>query len=329
MIEIKYLITGTGRCGTVYMAKAFTKSGISCSHEAVFTEYGLDFAYDRLNGVRPIQLSHCSTSKFVNGHWEGVGSYIEDITSIQAESSYLAAPFLNHPLLEKATIIHLVRHPNDVINSFCNHLKYFAEPNPTNQYEEFIFTHLPELKARMTQYERGAMFYILWNQMIEKCGRRKFHRIEDPLQDLASVLNIPLLEIEDKKANTIKMSNAREFTLQDIPSTEIKNSLEKMVKEYGYNNAEQLAIRLRLLQAELKAKNQELQAKHQELQAKDQELQAMSEHLQMKDRLFHEAHTELDRCGRWLADLQQSHTWRWFARYTVGKNPLPLDVRPD
>jgi hypothetical protein len=36
MIKLDYLVAGTGRCGTVYMARLLTSLGINCLHEGVF-----------------------------------------------------------------------------------------------------------------------------------------------------------------------------------------------------------------------------------------------------------------------------------------------------
>ena len=37
---MKYIIAGTGRCGTGYMSKIFNEVGIKCGHENVFTVKG-------------------------------------------------------------------------------------------------------------------------------------------------------------------------------------------------------------------------------------------------------------------------------------------------
>jgi hypothetical protein len=63
-----------------------------------------------------------------------------------------------------------------------------------------------------------------------------------------------------------------------------------------------------------------------EIEAKNLELQAACRLLLEKDRSLQASNQNLNRCSNWLADLQQSRTWRWFARFTVGKNPLPIDV---
>ena len=34
--KLDFLVTGTGRCGTVYMAELLTSLGIPCGHESLF-----------------------------------------------------------------------------------------------------------------------------------------------------------------------------------------------------------------------------------------------------------------------------------------------------
>ena len=76
---MRVLITGTGRCGTGWMARALTAAGAPCGHEAAFTA--------RRHG-------DCD--------WV-------------AESSWLAAPYLDR--LDGVYVVHLVRDPLKTIAS--------------------------------------------------------------------------------------------------------------------------------------------------------------------------------------------------------------------
>lgn len=76
---MRVLITGTGRCGTGWMARALTAAGAPCGHEAAFTARG-------------------------HGDCDWV-----------AESSWLAAPYLDR--LDGVYVVHLVRDPLKTIAS--------------------------------------------------------------------------------------------------------------------------------------------------------------------------------------------------------------------
>jgi hypothetical protein len=77
---IDLLITGTGRCGTQFMAEWLTRSGVPCGHEAVFSYRGYTSQPD-----------------------------------LVADSSWLAVPYLG---LVTCRIVHIVRNPLDVVRSF-------------------------------------------------------------------------------------------------------------------------------------------------------------------------------------------------------------------
>jgi hypothetical protein len=105
---------------------------------------------------------------------------------------------------------------------------------------------------------------------------------------------------------------------------------------------QQLQAKDRQLQAgnqELQAKDQQLQTRDQQLLARDQQLQARDQQLQSRGRGLEARNEEfrllqselaatqsrLHRWESWFDGVRGSHTWQWFARYTVGRRPLPID----
>lgn len=79
--RVRLLITGTGRCGTGFLAAALTAAGVQCGHEQAFTR-----------------------KRHGHGAWA-------------AEASWLAAPYLT--ALDDTYVVHLVRDPLKVIASFA------------------------------------------------------------------------------------------------------------------------------------------------------------------------------------------------------------------
>src|SRR6185369_17409494 len=100
-------------------------------------------------------------------------------------------------------IIHVVRDPLKVIQSFLNHILFFREDRITDPHspEWFIRKHLPHLDLLPDAESRACYFYLRWNQWIEEAidGRRYLlHRIEDGPQALADFLGAaPGQEIAD------------------------------------------------------------------------------------------------------------------------------------
>lgn len=233
MDDLRFLVTGTGRCGTVFFARWFTSLGVPCGHESIFDWNGLDIAILRIQNKIPKALSIISQENCDAMNW------INPIT-IQAESSYMSAPFLDHKILNNTKIIHLVRSPVKVVNSFCNYHNYFQNPKlHEDKWESFIYKHIPELDQELTPYDRACLYYVRWNELIEqKLNNRGFHfcRIEDDISKVFDFVEIPPTSemFNDKSINSLKKP-ASNFDVSLISSSEIKKIFIQMGERYGYN----------------------------------------------------------------------------------------------
>lgn len=234
-MKLEYLITGTGRCGTVYLARCLTQWGIPCGHEAIFTYEGLRGALRRLKGEVPISLSVASKMDWTPDNVTHHDDYV-DVRALKAESSYMAAIDLDAEVLENTKIVHVVRHPVKVIHSFVNHIDYFKDnDNPfALVYEQFIYRNVPELKEKMPAYDKAALFYILWNELIEPYSNF-FYRVEDDISDLQSFLNVSGQPFEKKNVNTFKKPVDSYFDIMDVESEEIRDRLVVKGEQYGYD----------------------------------------------------------------------------------------------
>ncbi len=233
MLKLKYLITGTGRCGTVFMARFLTSLGLPCGHESFFDWRGVDCAVKRLKGDLSPELSHASKMSLKDGKWVPESEWI-DLQTIVAESSYMAVPFLNHECLTDVPIIHVVRDPIKVVNSFCNHIDYFRSEEPNNSYEKFIYSYLPELKLKMSYFDRTALFVTQWNSIIEKHKVAFFYRVEDPVDKLMQFIDKSGETYSNSTINTYKKWVAEPFYLHKIESKEIRQNFIDMGRRYGY-----------------------------------------------------------------------------------------------
>lgn len=245
---LKLIITGTGRCGTTFMAKLITSMGINCGHESVFDYSNDDVIKERIKNKEKRVLS--LISQIDQQKWI-------DPKTIEADASYMAAPCLDWPELSETKIIHVVRNPLNVIRSFLIDFKYFAhnhpdKSNPFNEleFEEKIWRYLPKLSQINNALERVCYFYCEWNRMIEKKSTgKKIIRIKiekDNTYEILDFLNLPLKEnlYNKKNENTFlnvvdpkikdKIPLDRKVFLSDIPEGEIKNNFIKIMKEYGY-----------------------------------------------------------------------------------------------
>ena len=242
MMNLKYLVTGTGRCGTVYMARFLTSVGILCGHETVFDYCGIRGAKRRLSGEDDLRLSIVSSLGFDTDKNEHVPQWHPDVKNIVADSSYMAAPYLAEELLKETKVIHVVRNPIKVINSFCNNIYYFRNGESVwkeNQtYENFIYKFLPELKIDMPQYDRASLYYVRWNEMIERSNPDFFFRVEDSPDGLLKFLGVAdnVDYYKEKTANTFKSYNEDVFdSLMKIQNRNIRLEVANMARRYGYN----------------------------------------------------------------------------------------------
>lgn len=242
MKTLSYIVTGTGRSGTCFMARFLTSLGIPCGHESIFDYGGIDVAMYRLSNPDRIKTSYASTVRYTEWVPEPLPVWLDDPSEIVAESSYMAAPYLGHTVFCKVPTIHVVRNPIRVVNSFCNYLNYFREARGTNAYETFIYNHFPELTSEeLTPYERCALYWVLWNKMIETAltnrDNRYFVKIEGGTDGLLNFLGLqgtkkPLFS--DKKVNSFESPGDR-FRLSELPDGSIKRDFVELGERYGYS----------------------------------------------------------------------------------------------
>jgi hypothetical protein len=229
----KYIATGTGRCGTAYLARVLSSVSIPCGHECVFDFQEWYPGITCLEFIEnKIQSNALKNSKFATTQED---DWLSSDTTIQAESSYMSAPFLNHRIIKNATIIHLIRNLLQVIRSFVLDIHHFSEVKNYGK-EGFIYSILPELKQNLTPYERAALFYVKWNEMIEHSSRNRnylLHRIEDPISNVLELIDCPKSQVYNNRlSNTRKKHD--DILLGQIKSKEIRQKLTQKAEQYEY-----------------------------------------------------------------------------------------------
>ena len=238
--NLKFIVTGTGRSGTVFAAKLLTKLGIPCGHECIFNYEPFDKIARKLYDPKLRELSYCSTHdlSIKKDNPEELEKWTEGEKTI-AESSYMAAPYLNLPELKNVKIIHLIRNPLKVISSFVKSLNYFSQNNPTNEWEIKIYNNLRNLRNIHTQIERACFYYCKWNELIEN-NSKKHKYIICKLENITN--NNLFYNFIDKTKQEIELPknvnaiNKREenFKITDIPIGPVKEEFIKKISQYGY-----------------------------------------------------------------------------------------------
>lgn len=231
---LKYLIVGTGRCGTVYMSRLLTSLNIMCGHESVFTPSGLDFAEIILKRIHPCKLSWVSKDDIRTNKQDD--SWFNPKIFV-ADSSLYSAPFLNEKILKNTKILHLVRNPIKVVSSFFLDTNVFSDLNIGEcPHRKFIFEKLPELFSIKNSIERCVYYFNTWNNMILK-RNLMIHQVEKGLdKNLCDFLCIekPQIYFDDKKINTFKKNN-NIIKISDIPDGKLKKEFLILSEQLGYN----------------------------------------------------------------------------------------------
>lgn len=124
------VVTGTGRCGTMFTAETLKHCGIASTHETVFTADGVKLSPD-----------------------------------IQVDSSWMAAATLTDEATVPRVVVHQVRNPNHVIQSFTD-MAFPNDPVYGKMYD-FAQRHAPQ-SDDLTDLQAAVKFYCDWIELIEE-----------------------------------------------------------------------------------------------------------------------------------------------------------------
>lgn len=207
---MRYLITGTGRCGTGFAAKLLTSAGITCSHEGVFNLYGWSNACCKIERQRK-----CPEEGWL------------------ADSSWMAAPHISRPELHAVTVVHLVREPRLVIRSMLR--MGFFSIKKYSPYTNYANCFAPYMERYEKPLEKAAYLYLKLNWMVEERADI-FHRIEDEPWLLLDKLGIDHhgKELFDNRTyNSRSDYSDEEVDLNELPM-HLFEEIEQMGERYGY-----------------------------------------------------------------------------------------------
>jgi hypothetical protein len=208
--KLDLILTGTGRCATAFYAKFLTSAGMNCGHERFFGPWD----EERRN--------------WLLDHWLGTW----------AESSWLAAPHLDSDVLVNAFVVHLVRHPKEVIESWLR-----VSPESTPQYAEYRYNFLPDSRDIANPVTRAAYWYVYWNKLVaDKVKDREgflFPVEQDPavLLDELEKYGFSFArkdELFDNRKLNHKAGTCAPVSLSDVTDPALRGELEQMSHAYGY-----------------------------------------------------------------------------------------------
>lgn len=207
---LRFVVVGTGRCGTTFTATALQRAGIAVDHEAVFTEAG------------PQPVAH-----------------------LEGDASWMAAPYLDR---FQGAVLHQVREPLAVIDSLLD-LGLFASPFTDEihrPWRRFLERHFSLGGDPLVDAMR---FYVQWNERCEAHASLRL-RIEDQSPLIARFAEGLYpgkgALVEDHLARVSRKINSREerrvdrtrsvgLSVRDLPHGVDRDALLAMAERYGYS----------------------------------------------------------------------------------------------
>lgn len=204
LLRLRMVVCGTGRCGTTTLARTLTELGLPCGHQSCFTVLGI---------FQP--------------------------PGLEADSSWLAAPYLRS--LE-CPILHLVRHPLEVLNSMEG-IRFLDGGITENNclYEQYARRFLPELDGLTDSRERHMRFIVSWNRRIEARAVRRVQLEESNPRLLAELLGDLGLglsgAIREGAPPALAKENSRQrsaLSLENLPRGGLRDEFVAQGEAYGY-----------------------------------------------------------------------------------------------
>lgn len=206
---LRFLVVGTGRCGTTYTAQLLQRAGIPVDHEVVFTE----------KGPQPA------------GNLEG-------------DASWMAVPYLAG---FEGSILHQVREPLAVIDSLLD-LGLFASvfaDEIHRPWRRFLEAHFVLCGDPVVDAMR---FYVQWNERCEQHADLRI-RIEDQCTLIPQFIDelypgkgtlveshLPRVStrLNSREERRVKRTRAVGLSVEDLPGGEDRDALLAMAERYGY-----------------------------------------------------------------------------------------------
>lgn len=147
---MKLLVSGCGRSGTKWMSEVLTKAGVPCSHEEAFTP-----------------------ERHGTGEWA-------DWT---AEASWCAAPFTP---IENVYVVHLVRHPLDVLRSRIDKGTFDIRWNDKRgkpylgPWADWACRWCPGMDLTGPALDAAAIHWVQWNRLVVANERLRLEDVDIP-----------------------------------------------------------------------------------------------------------------------------------------------------
>jgi hypothetical protein len=205
-MKLDFIITGTGRCGTGYMATVLGACGLRVGHEDVFGP----------TGIRKLAVQN----------------------EFHGDCSWMAVPFIESGESKADVVVTQVRHPLSVISSYLD-IGTFSKTS--SNYSKFMFRNEPDISRIHTERLNAILWYLRWNQRAMSVSDLVWNVENIPygqLRDFLSTIggNGAMLDsaISSVPSNVNGSGRIGTLTWDDISDSDIKEELMEFSALIGY-----------------------------------------------------------------------------------------------
>lgn len=236
----RFVVTGTGRSGTGFIAAVLAEAGLRCGHETLFGP--------RTRRVPPFD-------------------------ALDGDISWLAAPFVG-ALPPGTVVLHQLRDPVEVVSSWVG-LRFLHERGPysflrasgpprllyhevqtrlrrargersfvARDFERFVLRHEPSVGEGATTVDRCLRYWVRWNERVEAEAasapvaylRYRVEDVADRWHELAALLHVdPAVPDAARAAGVNSRPRHDAATIEDLRRSPDHAAFAALARRYGYD----------------------------------------------------------------------------------------------
>jgi hypothetical protein len=206
---LNFVVVGTGRCGTAYMAQLLTRMGIPCGHEWVYSAHPRKYP--------DVEIVGDSSAQAVPSLPEFGGKVLHQVRDpLRVIGSFLGFGLFRDPKAHGLDGQFMMRHFEFTGNELDDAMRYYVEWNHRCECVD---------PARYLRYQLEHVNVDLMTHIARFLG-----------EDVATTTIEQALGAVPQNFNT--RFNSRQVLWDNLPEGPTKNSLRAMALHYGYHGAD-------------------------------------------------------------------------------------------